>query len=90
MKRKAFRVNFLTSITTKILLLLAAAIATTGVIMISIYSPNVERELTTLAQNYLHDLAMSYGTVLNDNIDISGKEKALSVENLTALFDGVG
>ncbi len=90
MKKKVFRVNFLTSITTKILLLLAAAIATTGVIMISIYSPNVEQELTTLAQNYLHDLAMSYGTVLNDNIDISGKEKALSVENLTELFEGVG
>ena len=90
MKRKSFRVNFLTSITTKILLLLTAAIATTGVIMISIYSPNVEQELTTLAQNYLHDLAMSYGTVLNDNIDISGKEKALSVENLTELFEGVG
>ncbi|MBQ2829738.1 MAG: methyl-accepting chemotaxis protein [Oscillospiraceae bacterium] len=90
MKKKSFRVNFFTSITAKILLLLAAAIATTGVIMISIYSPNVEKELTTLAQNYLHDLAMSYGTVLNDSIDISGKQKALSVENLTDLFDGVG
>lgn len=90
MKKKSFKVNVFASITTKILLLLAAAIATTGIIMISIYSPNVEQELTTLAQNYLHDLAMSYGTVLNDNIDISGKEKALSVENLTGLFGGVG
>lgn len=90
MKQSTSEVNFLTSIRTKILSLLAIAIATTGLIMILIYSPNVKNELTGLAQNYLHDLALSYGMVLNDSIDISGKNEALSVENLTSLFDGVG
>ena len=90
MNQSTSEVNFLSSIRTKILSLLAVAIATTGLIMILIYSPNVEKELTGLAQNYLHDLALSYGMVLNDSIDISGKQQALSVENLTSLFDGVG
>ncbi len=84
------KVNFIHSIRTKILSLLAIAIAITGLIMIFIYSPNVEKELTTLSQNYLHDLAISYGMVLNDSINISGKEQALTADNLTLLFDGVG
>lgn len=84
------KVNFIHSIRTKILSLLAIAIAITGLIMIFIYSPNVEKELTNLSQNYLHDLALSYGMVLNDSINISGKEQALTADNLTLLFDSVG
>ena len=88
MKQSPSKVAFISSIRTKILSLLAIAI--TGLIMIFIYSPNVKKELTAFSQNYLHDLALSYGMVLNDSIDISGKEQALTVENLTSLFDGVG
>ncbi len=90
MKNSLSKVKFINSIRTKILSLLAMAIAITGLIMIFIYSPNVEKELTALAQNYLHDLALSYGMVLNDSINISGKEQALTAENLTSLFNGVG
>ena len=90
MKQSPSKVAFISSVRTKILSLLAIAIAITGLIMIFIYSPNVKKELTAFSQNYLHDLALSYGMVLNDSIDISGKEQALTVENLTSLFDGVG
>lgn len=84
------KVSLFYSIRMKIIFLLALTIATTGLIMILIYSPNVERELTSLSQNYLHDLAISYGMVLNDSINIAGKEQALTAENLTTLFEGVG
>ena len=82
--------GILHSIRTKISALVALAILATGLILTLIYSPSVEQELTTMAQNYLHDLALSYGMVLNDGIDKSGKEKALSAEMLTSLFNGVG
>lgn len=78
------------SIRTKISALVALAILVTGIIMTLIYSPSVEKELTTMAQNYLHDLALSYGMVLNDGIDMFGKEKALTLDELTSLFKGVG
>ena len=90
MKQSESKVNFISSIRTKILSLLAIAIAITGLIMILIYSPNVKKELTAFSQNYLHDLALSYGMVLNDSLNILGEKEALSVENLTSLFDGVG
>ena len=90
MNHSLSKVTFIHSIRTKILSLLAIAIAITGLIMISIYSPNVKQEITTLSQNYLHDLALSYGMVLNDSINILGTEQALTAENLTSLFDGVG
>ena len=90
MKNTTHKISLLQSIQTKIIGLLTLSIAITGVIMILIYSPSVEKELTSLSQNYLHDLAISYGMVLNDSIDILGKEEALSVENLTDLFNNVG
>lgn len=90
MNHSLSKVTFIHSIRTKILSLLAIAIAITGLIMISIYSPNVKQEITTLSQNYLHDLALSYGMVLNDSLNILGTEQALTAENLTSLFDGAG
>ncbi len=90
MNHSLSKVTFIHSIRTKILSLLAIAIAITGLIMIFIYSPNVKQEITTLSQNYLHDLALSYGMVLNDSMNILGAEQALTAENLTSLFDGVG
>ena len=43
-----------------------------------------------MSQHYLHDLALSYGMVLNDEINLVGKEEALTAEVLGSLFDGVG
>lgn len=83
MNHSLSKVTFIHSIRTKILSLLAIAIAITGLIMIFIYSPNVKQEITTLSQNYLHDLALSYGMVLNDSLNILGTEQALTAENLT-------
>ncbi len=90
MNNSQHKTSLLYSIRTKIISLLAFIIAITGFIMIFIYSPNVKRELTSLSQNYLHDLAISYGMVLNDSINVAGREQALSVENLTNLFENVG
>lgn len=90
MNNSAPKVSIFHSIRTKIIALIAIVITITGLLMMLIYSPSVEAELTSLAQNYLHDLALSYGKVLNDSVNILGKDEALSTQNLTSLFDGVG
>lgn len=84
------KVGTLHSVRTKISALVALAILITGIIMILIYSPNVKNEMGEMAQHYLHDLALSYGMVIDDEINLIGKEEALAPEELTAHLDGVG
>lgn len=84
------KVGTLHSIRTKIAALVALAIFATGVIMIFIYSPNVKTEIAEIAQHYSHDLALSYGMVIDDEIHLIGKEKALDAEELASHLDGVG
>ncbi|MBO5088876.1 MAG: hypothetical protein J6C01_09385 [Lachnospiraceae bacterium] len=84
------KVGTLHSVRTKIAALVAAAILLVGIVMILIYSPNVKNEMTTMAQHYLHDLALSYGRVIDDEIDMIGVDKALDAEELARHLDGVG
>lgn len=84
------KVGTLHSIRTKLAALVALAILLVGVIMILIYSPNVKNEITGISQHYLHDLALSYGMVIDDEIDILGIDKALTPEELASHLDGVG
>lgn len=84
------KVGTLHSVRTKISALVAVAVLLAGVVMILIYSSNVKNEMTTMAQHYLHDLALSYGMVIDDEIDIIGVDKALEAEELAKHLDGVG
>lgn len=84
------KVGTLRSVRTKIAALVAAAILLVGIIMILIYSPNVKNEMTTMSQHYLHDLALSYGMVIDDEIEVLGVDKALDAEQLASHLDGVG
>ncbi len=84
------KVGTLHSVRTKLSALVALAIFATGIIMILIYSPNVKNEITEISQHYLHDLALSYGMVLDDEIHLIGKDKALDAEELALHLDGVG
>ena len=84
------KVGTLHSVRTKLAALVALAILFVGVIMILIYSPNVKNEITEMSQNYLHDLALSYGMVIDDEIDMMGADKALDPEELASHLDGVG
>lgn len=88
MKKEKIKIS--RSVRMQITILIALAILVTGMTMILIYSPSVKQELTTMSQHYLHDLALSYGMVLNDEINLVGKEEALTAEVLGSLFDGVG
>ena len=87
MKKK---VGILYSIKTRLNLLISVAIIATGILMVYTYSPNVKTELTTMSQNYLIDLALAYGTILNDEIYLEGKEVAFAPDYLHKHLDGIG
>lgn len=84
------KVGVVHSIRTKMCLLVALAILITGILMILTYSPNVKKEVATMAQNYLQDLAISYGMVVEDEIENMGREKALSKDELEKHLKGIG
>lgn len=84
------KVGALHSVRIKLAALVAIAILAVGTIMIFLYSPNVKKELTKMAQHYLNDLVLSYGLVIDDEIEMQGKENALDLEGLTKHLAGVG
>lgn len=90
MDRLGHKVGILHSVRTKLGGLVALAILLTGISMILIYSPNVKDEMSEMSQHYLHDLAFSYGMMVNDEINLIGSEKALSPETLASKLSGVG
>jgi len=88
MKKK--KVGLLHSIRVRLSILVSIAIIATGLLMMLTYSPNVKNELSTMSQNYLNDLALAYGTMLEDDIASTGLENALEPDNLSAHLNGVG
>lgn len=84
------KVGVIHSIRTKLCLLVALAILITGILMILTYSPNVKEEIASITQNYLQDLSISYGMVVEDEIENIGLEKALTKEELERHLGDVG
>lgn len=87
MKKK---VGVFHSIKWRLSLLVTLAIIVTGLLMVVTYSPNVKKELSTMSQHYLNDLAMAYGVQLEDEINSFGLEEALNESHLTEHLDEVG
>ena len=87
MKKK---VGVFHSIKWRLSLLVTLAIIVTGLLMVVTYSPNVKKELSTMSQHYLNDLAMAYGVQLEDDINSFGLEEALNESHLTEHLDEVG
>lgn len=83
------KVNF-HSIKTRICSLIVLAIVVTGILMVAIYSPNSKKQLINMAQNYLDDLAYSYGAQLDSMIEVQGIEATLSSEYLEEVLAGIG
>lgn len=84
------KVGVIHSIRTKLCLLVALAILITGILMILTYSPNVKEEVASITQNYLHDLSISYGMVVEDEIENIGIDEALTSKELERHLSGVG
>lgn len=82
--------NIIHSIRTKLCILVALAVLITGVLVVWTYSPNVKKEILSMAQHYLADLSVSYGMMVEDEIESLGADKALTSDNLSKHLAGVG
>lgn len=79
------------SIKTKIGLLLTAVVILTGLTMILTYSINLKKEMNTMTENYIDDLALAYGSTLDNEIKALGEASVvLGKKNLSTKLTGKG
>lgn len=83
------KVKTFQSLKARLAILVILAVLITAFFMTWIYAPNYEKEVVSLSQNYLSDLSLSYGRVLENEIKNLGAEKALSLDNLQDNLAGV-
>ena len=84
--------NAIHSIKVKIYLVIDLAVLLTGLMMIINYSSNVKKELGAMTQHYMEDLAIAYGSTLDNEIKRAGDNSGavLKTDNLSMELDGRG
>ena len=87
MEKKISKMN---SIKTKICFLVSFVIVMSCTLIIGVYSTNAKKQIKSMAQNYLEDLAIAYGEVVDNSIEDLGGDKALDSQNLDSLLSDVG
>lgn len=80
----------LSSIKTRIGAMTVLMVIVTGVLMISVYAPNAKKQISEMSQNYLLDLSVSYGNMLDYRISDAGPKKALASESLALRLENCG
>ncbi len=80
------------SVRVKICLLVDFAVILMGILMMINYSPNCKKEIEATTENYIGDLAVAYGSTLDNQIKSSdGKTTSvLSADNLSLKLEGGG
>lgn len=82
--------NVLHSIKSKMLIIIMIPVLLTGLLMMANYSPNVKSNIREINKNYLKDLSIAYGELIEEEIDLSGEEQALGADFLNANIADVG
>lgn len=84
--------NSIHSVKAKICLLVDFAVILTGLLLMFTYSPNSKKEIETMAENYMGDLASAYGGALDSQIKSEDGMTAsvLGTDNLSLKLEGGG
>ena len=82
--------NVLHSIKSKVLLIIMIPVLLTGLLMMANYSPNVKSNIREINKNYLKDLSIAYGELIEEEMLRSGEEQALGIDFLNANIADVG
>lgn len=84
--------NSIHSVKVKICLLVDFAVILMGILMMFNYSPNVKRQVAGITENYMGDLAVAYGSTLDNQIKTNdGKTgTALGTDNLSLKLEDGG
>ncbi|MBQ8528007.1 MAG: methyl-accepting chemotaxis protein [Lachnospiraceae bacterium] len=80
------------SILVQICIVSFISVMITGVFMMWMYSSNVKKEITGMAQHYINDLAIAYGTTLDNEIKKADGDATyvMKADNLYLKLNGVG
>ncbi len=70
------------TITPKIIILVILSVFISGFGILFVFNLNAEKQLKDVNANYIEDLAVSYGEMINKQI-VNGEENVLSAENLS-------
>lgn len=82
------RVQRLSSIKTKVCIVLVYSIALTIILGLGTVIPSIRNNTLSLTQNYMRDLTDSYGQILNQSLKVSAMN--LKGDRLTGTFEGAG
>lgn len=82
------KVGFFSSIKTKVVMLLTGSIFLSIVLSLCLIIPSVGSNTLTLAKNYMKDITSAYGSIMDQNINIS--VMYLYADRLENMFKGVG
>lgn len=82
------RVGFFSSIKTKVVMLLTGSIFLSIVLSLCLIIPSVGSNTLALAKNYMKDITSAYGSIMDQNINIS--VMYLYADRLESMFKGVG
>lgn len=82
------RVQRLSSIKTKVCIVLVYSIALTIILGLGTTIPSIRNNTLSLTQNYMRDLTDSYGQILNQSLKVSAMN--LKGDRLTGTFEGAG
>ena len=92
-KRKRIgKINNCHSILVQICTVNFFAILIAGIFLMWMYSTNAEKEITTMAKHYINDLAISYGSTLDNEIKKADGDATyvMKADNLYLKLNGVG
>lgn len=84
------KVNIIHSLGTRILLAIVAVAVIASAIIYIICAPNMKKSVIELNENYITDLSVSYGIMVEHNIENMGYDKALDPTYLDKILAGKG
>ncbi len=90
--KKSMKISSMHSILVQICTVNFFSVLIAGIFMMWMYSSNAEKEITTMAQNYINDLAISYGSTLDNEIEKADGDATyvMKADNLYSKLNGVG
>lgn len=86
---KQKKVGWLHSVVFKVMLCVALGVVLTWFVEVLMFIPLMETKQGENAENYMYDMAVSYGNMLDRDIMLEGSEQALSTDSLRQMFASV-
>ena len=83
------KVSALQSIKVKILLLVVLAIVASTLIGLLTSIPLMQKSVTGLVKDYMNDLAKITGQSLDKEIELAGRDKVMSLDEISSILEGV-